>query len=108
MAQRRSSGESRRGSSSSSRQHTQQGSSRQSHGARSQQGTLHVPRQSGSGATSAKRQQSAQDVTRAGESEMMARDESNKRRKDVMSDDDIERAGLTRESGLDEDETDSR
>ena len=49
-----------------------------------------------------KRQQAAQDVRRADESEMN-RMASNRREDDILADDDIERAGLTRESGLDDD-----
>jgi len=71
-----------------------------------QQGTLHPPRQGGSGATSTKRQQSAQDVRRDDESET-SRLRSNRRSDEMHSDEDIERAGLTRESGLDEDESES-
>jgi len=111
MTQRRSSGESRRGSSSSSRQQGQPSESRQmgqsgSGTGRRQQGTMHPPRQSGTGTTSVKRQQSAQDVERADEAET-GRHTSNRRRDEVQSDEDIERAGLTRESGID-DESDSR
>jgi hypothetical protein len=72
---------------------------------RRQQGTMNPPRQSGTGTTSVKRQQSAQDVERADEGEM-ARGGSN-RRDDEKSDEDIERTGPTRESGID-DESDSR
>lgn len=67
---------------------------------------MHPPRQSGTGTTSVKRQQSAQDVERADEAET-GRHTSNRRRDEVQSDEDIERAGLTRESGID-DESDSR
>lgn len=103
MAQRRSSEGSRRGSSS-----RQQGESKQmgqSGSSRRQQGTLHPPRQSGTGTTSVKRQHTAQDVQRADESEMR-RPDANRREDDILTDDeDIERAGLTRESGLDKDDS---
>ena len=105
MAHKRSSGESRRGSSSSSQQHSQPSESKQmgqSGSGRRQQGTLHPPRQSGSGTTGMKRQQSAQDMQRTDESEMN-RMGSSRRENEVLTDDDIERAGLTRESGLDDD-----
>ena len=109
MAQKRSSGESRHSSSSSSRQHTQQSGSKQmgqSGTGRRQQGTLHPPRQS-RGATGMKRQQAAQNAQRSDDSEM-ARYGSTRRKDEVMSDDDIERAGLTRESGLDDEDSESR
>ena len=74
---------------------------------RRQQGTLHPPRQS-SGATGMKRQQAAQNPQHNDESEL-SRYGSDRRKDEVMSDDDIERAGLTRESGLDDDsENESR
>jgi len=111
MAQKRSSGESRHGSSSSSRQHTQQSESKQmgqSNTGRRQQGTLHPPRQSGSGgASGVKRQQAAQDTQRHDESEM-SRHGSHLRSEDVMPDEDIEHAGLTRERGLDDEDGESR
>jgi len=78
----------------------------QSGGSR-QQGTLHPPRQSGSGATSTKRQQSAQDVQRAGEADM-SRTGSSRRSDEMLNDEDVERANVRRESGLDEDDSDSR
>jgi hypothetical protein len=110
MAQKRSSSGSRHGSSSSSRQHAQQSESKQmgqSGTGRRQQGTLHPPRQSG-GASGVKHQQAAQDTGRHDES-AMSRQGSHQRGEDVMSDEDIERAGLTRESGLDDDsENESR
>ena len=74
---------------------------------RRQQGTLHPPRQSSGGASGAKRQQAAQDTQRHDESEM-SRQGSHQRNEDVMSDEDIERAGLTRESGLDDEDSGSR
>lgn len=77
----------------------------QSGSARRQQGTLHPPRQGGSGATDMKRQQSAQDMKREDDSEMR-RYSSNRRTEDVLADEAAERAGITRERGLDED-TDS-
>ena len=67
---------------------------------RRQQGTMHPPRQSGTGTTTEKRQQSAQDVEHADEAEMARR--ASNRRSDEMSAEDIERAGLTRESGIDD------
>ena len=109
MGQKRSSGESRHGSSSSSQQHTQRNESQQmgqSGNGRRQQGTLHPPRQGG-GATGVKRQQAAQDTQRHDESEM-SRHGSHQPREDIMSDEGIERAGLTRESGLDDEDSESR
>ena len=108
MVQKRSSGESRHGSSSSSRQHTQRSEPKQmgqSGTSRRQQGTLHPPRQ-GSGATGMKRQQAAQNAQRSNESEM-SRPGTHPRSEDVMSDEDIERAGLTR-GGLDDEDSESR
>ena len=75
----------------------------QSGSSRRQQGTLHAPRQSGGGTTGIKRQQSAQEVERGDEADT-ARRGSNRRSDEISADEDIERAGLTRESGIDDDQ----
>ena len=54
-----------------------------------------------------RRQQSAQDLQRNDEAEM-SRHSASRRDEAIEDDEDIERAGLTRESGLDDDQEKSR
>ncbi len=110
MAQKSSSGGSRRGSSSQSRQHSQQGASRQmrqSGSGRRQQGgtrsTERVPPAHQRGTGDTRRQQSSQNIeeTEAGYG-------SFKRRRDEMASEDVEREGLSTGSRDDDVESEPR
>ena len=113
MAQRRSSGDSRRNSSSQSKQHTQQRKSRQmgqSDSGRRQQGSMRSSRQGGEGDMS--RQQSSQNVDQRERRPIDEQTEmgygSFKRRHDEMASDDVEREGRSTGSRDDDSETEPR
>jgi hypothetical protein len=106
MPQRRSSGESRR-KSSAAKQHSHQPNQSkqmgQSSGAKPQQVGSGSSRQSGSGSTSMKRQQTAQDLGKTQDEASAAgvRGHSTRRSDDLEGDEDVERAGLTRDDDSD-------
>jgi len=73
----------------------------QSSGGKRQQDASSSSHQSGSGSTSMKRQQTAQDVGKAGDEELAAGSRPARRSDDLEADEDVERRGLTRDDDSD-------
>ena len=73
----------------------------QSSGGKRQQGASSSSHQSGSGSTSMKRQQTAQDVGKAGDEELAEGPRSIRRSDDLEADEDVERSGLRRDDDSD-------
>ena len=90
---------------SSARQHSKQPNQSkqmgQSSGGKRQQGASSSSHQSGSGSTSMKRQQTAQDVGKAGDEELAEGPRSIRRSDDLEADEDVERSGLRRDDDSD-------
>jgi len=73
----------------------------QSSDAKRQQGASGSSRQSGSGSTSMKRQQTAQDLGKTQDDELDAGSRSTRRSDDLEAEEDIERSGLKRDDDSD-------
>jgi hypothetical protein len=73
----------------------------QSSGDKRQQGAAGSSRQGGSGSMSMKRQQTAQDVGKTQDDELVAGRRSTRRSDDLEVEEDVERAGLTRDDDSD-------